>query len=245
LTAYRLIDQPEGAQLVEAMKSVRQLSEVLMARIGTIQSELKEQHANFFSSNSAERSAAIAQLQEALQATVNQSLYKASQRFNTQRTEAIDQFFDRFARERKLLLDDLESRQTEFLELMVEMTETISVSGTLARELTETVNAIDRVVSRFDTDPDSRREQLRMSDVHDAAIETGRATEKMTLLLRQTNELFESESWNRQISLITEPAAELIDRLFWRGFILICLLTFGLALLLLIRHRYTGGRKIK
>jgi hypothetical protein len=58
---------------------------------------------------------------------------------------------------------------------MTELEGTIAVSGALARELTGTVNAIDRVVSRFDADPDSPGEPLRMADVRDAAIETGRS----------------------------------------------------------------------
>jgi len=42
LTAYRLIDQPEGAQLVEAIKSIQQRSEAFTKRIGTIHSDLEK-----------------------------------------------------------------------------------------------------------------------------------------------------------------------------------------------------------
>ena len=55
LTAYRLIDQPEGAQLVEAIKSIQQLSEAFTKRIGTIHSDLEKQQATFFSRISVER----------------------------------------------------------------------------------------------------------------------------------------------------------------------------------------------
>ena len=132
LTAYRLIDQPEGAQLMEAIKSTQQLSQALTERIETIQSDLEAQQAAFFSRVSAERTAAINQLKTALEATVKESLDRATESVNTQRTEAINQLFDRFAHERTLLLDDLGSRQNEFLELMIELSKTISVSGALA-----------------------------------------------------------------------------------------------------------------
>ena len=213
LTAYRLMDQPEGLELVEAIKSVRQLSADLSARVASIQSDLETQQAVFFSRVSAER------------------------------TESIDQLFDRLARERTQLLDDFSARQNELLGVMTELKETITVSGTLANELTETVNAIDRVVSRFDNDPDSKREPLRMTDVRDAAIETGRAADRVTHLLEQAIALLESEAWDQRISMMTDPADEIINRAFWRGVILIGLLVAGMGLLRMVPQRIAGGSK--
>lgn len=237
LTAYRLVDQPEGAQIMEAIVSLKRLSDVLAEQIGKLKDDVDDEQAAFFERIAAERAAAIAQLQEALQATVRESLDLASERVDAQRTQGIEQFFDRFARERELLLDDLAARESDFLELMTEITETISVSGALARDLTETVNAIDRVVARFDTDPDDKGEPLRMTDVRDAAIETGRAADRVTLLLERAVELLESESWDQRFSTLTSPADALVDRLFWRGVILIGLLMIGLALLRLVPQR--------
>ena len=237
LTAYRLIDQPEGAQLMEAIDSARQLSQAFTERIGTIQSDLEAQQAAFFSRVSAERTAAIAQLQAALKTTVKESLDRETEILKTQRTEAINQLFDRFAKERTLFLDDLGSRQNEFFELMTELSETISVSGALARDLTETVNAIDRVVSRFDTDPEKEREPLRMTDVRDAAIETGRAADRVTILLERAIEMLESKSWDQKISSLINPADALFNKVLWRGVILICLLIVGLGLLRLVPQR--------
>jgi hypothetical protein len=237
LTAYRLVDQPEGAQIMDAIASLKRLSDVLAEQIGTLKDDVSDERAAFFDRIAAERAAAIAQLQEALQATVRESLDLANARVDTQRTQGIEQFFDRFARERKLLLDDLAARESEFLGVMTEITETISVSGALARDLTETVNAIDRVVARFDTDPNDRSEPLRMTDVRDAAIETGRAAERVTRLLERAIELLESESWDQRFATLTSPADALVDRLFWRGVILIGLLILGLALLRLVPQR--------
>ncbi|WP_319405520.1 hypothetical protein [uncultured Desulfosarcina sp.] len=245
LTAYRLMDQPEGAQLIEAIKSARQLSEKFSDRLGTIKNDLEEQQAAFFSRVSAERTDAIAQLQAALEKTVKVSLDRATESIHTQRSEAVDQLFDRLAQERTLFLDDLASRQTELLEIMTELSETISVSGTLARELTETVNAIDRVVSRFDTDPESQGEPLRIADVRDAAIETGHAADRVTLLLERAIELLESKSWDQRISVMTDPVEAIVDRMFGRGVILIFLLIAGLGLLRLVPQRNVGRRNAK
>jgi nucleotide-binding universal stress UspA family protein len=243
LTAYRLVDQPEGEQLMAAIQSIQRLSEILSERAGKIQSDLDEQQAAFFTRIAAERAAAIAQLQAALETTVRESLDMANEHVNTQRTEAIDQLFDRFSRERTQLLDDFSARQSELLGVMTELKETIAVSGSLARDLTETVNAIDHVVSRFDRDPGDKSEPLRMTDVRDAAIETGLAADKMTLLLERAIALLESESWDRRISKMTDPADAIINRAFWRGVILIVLLVVGMGLLRMVPQRIAGGPK--
>ena len=241
LTAYRLVDQPEGAQLMDAIKSIQLLSEILSERAESIQSDLDKHQGVFFTRIAAERAAAIAQLQAALETTVRESLDRANEHVNTQRTEAIDQLFDRFSQERTQLLDDFSARQSELLDVMTELKETIAVSGSLAKDLTETVNAIDHVVSRFDRDPGDKSEPLRMTDVRDAAIETGLAADKMTLLLERAIVLLESESWDRRISKMTDPADAIINRAFWRGVLLIGLLIVGLGLLRMVPQRITAG----
>jgi hypothetical protein len=213
LTAYRLMDQPEGAQLVDAIDATQRLSEVLSAHIETLQSDLDSQQAALF------------------------------ERISTERTAAVNQLFDRLDQERNQLLDDISSRQGELLDIMSELQKTIIVSGTLAKDLTGTVNAIDHVVSRFDRDPEDKSEPLRMTDVRDAAVETGKAAEKVTLLLERTNELLESKSWSQGMVSLTSPADTILDRMFWRGVILICLLVVGLGLLRLVPQRISGERR--
>jgi hypothetical protein len=94
---------------------------------------------------------------------------------------------------------------------MTELKETIAVSGTLARDLTETVNAIDHVVSRFDRDPGDKSEPLRMTDVRDAAIETGHAAEKVTLLLERPSPSSSPNPGIERISKMTDPADAIIN----------------------------------
>jgi hypothetical protein len=245
LTAYRLMDQPEGAQLIDAVAPLRQLSEALTERIGTLPKDLDAQQGAFFERMAGERAAAIAQLQTALQATVKESVELANARVNTQRTEAIDQLFDRLARERGQLLDDFAARQDQLLGVMTELKQTITVSGNLARNLTDTVNAIDHVVGRFDRAPDSKREPLRMTDVRDAAIATGHAAEKVTLLLERLIALLESGSWDSRIANLTHPTDAIIDDVFWRGVILIGLLILGLGLLRMVPQHIAGKRRVK
>lgn len=245
LTAYRLIDQPEGAQVIEAINSLQHLSKALTKSVQTFQSDLENQQAAFFTKISKERKAAIDQFQTALTANVKQALEGATESISDQRTQAIDQLFNRLAQERRLFFDDLASREQEMLGLMSELKETISVSGTLAKELTGTVNAIDRVVSRFDTEPGNAREPLRMADVRDAAIETGRAAERMTLTLEQAVKLIEHNAWDKRIRIVTDPAEAIVDRIFWRSVVLVVLLIVGFGLLRLLPRRYVGQHQQK
>jgi len=84
-----------------------------------------------------------------------------------------------------------------------------------------------------------------MTDVRDAAIETGHAADRTTQLLERTIELVESKSWDQRISFMTNPAEAIVDRTFWRGAILICLLLVGLGLLRLVPQRNTDRRNAK
>ena len=215
LTAYRLAGQTEGVQIFGAVQSIKRLSEALAERVGTLQDDLEKQQAAFFSNLSAERAAAI------------------------------DHLFQRFAQERKMLLDDLATRKSEILDLMDELNKTISVSGTLANELTGTVNAIDTVVGRFVLDPQDKGEPLRMTDVRDAAIETGRAAVHVTHLLEQVLQVLESKSWDQKISGLREPVDAIVDRIFWRGVILVSFLIVGLGLLRLVPHFFKCSEKEK
>lgn len=245
LTAYRLLDQPEGLQLMEAIKSLQKLGATLTKRIGALESDLEKQQAAFFARVSAERTAAIAQAQAALETTVEQSIDRAAKSINAERVELINQLFDRFAAERTLLLDDIGARKNELLGIMSELHATISASGTLAKEVTLTVNAVDQMLSRFDIDSQDKGEPFRLADARDAARKTGRAAEQMTRLLDRFDELVESKSLDHRLLSMIDPVETVIDRLFWRGVILICLLMGGLALLRLAPRRKTVGGSTK
>ena len=79
LTFYRLLDQPEGIRLMEAIGSIQRLSESLTGRIATIQGNLEKQQTAFFSKISKERAAMIEQLHKALKATAEESIDHAAE----------------------------------------------------------------------------------------------------------------------------------------------------------------------
>jgi hypothetical protein len=244
LTAYRLIDQPEVSQLIETSKSAQRLGDALTKRIETIESDLKEQQRQLFAQLSAERTAAIVQLQTALEATTRKSIEHAGESFGAQRKQAINHLFDAFAKERTQFLDDISSRQSELSGIMKELRNTLDVSGTTAKEVTGTAQALDRVTSRIQSFRNGQQEPFRMTDFRDAAVETGNAAGRVTQLLDRATVLLESKGLERAVESMSNPADELIDRAFWRGFILICLLIAGIGLLRFVPQRIVDKRDV-
>lgn len=230
LTAYRLFDQPESAELLKAIQSARQLSDTLNDRIDTIQQDLQEQRAEFFSQVTEERTAAINHLQQALEAAVQVSLEHATEKINTERNAAIDQLFARFGDERKLLLNDLVSRQEELSLILTEVNTTIAGSKDLAAELTKAAEALDRAMKHFDSDPNDD-EPFRLSDLREAMTATGRSAELVTAMLERSVQLVESKAVERHIDRLSDPLERVIDHAFWRGLVLVGILLTGLALL--------------
>ena len=200
LTAYRLIDQPEGAQIIEAVESIQVLSENISKKLKTIDEDIRGQQEIFFANLTAERD------------------------------ETINHFFTRLTGAERQFLDDIAARQKDLLEVMTELHKTISGTSVLARELTETVNAIDRVVGRFDTDPNLDQEPLKMTDIRDVATETGIAADKITKMLDRSLELIESEYLDQKALILTQPMNAVVNRAFWLGVILVFLLITGLYL---------------
>ena len=206
-TTYRLFQQPEAREFLRTLDAVQEVSETFDQRIAAVRGEVRAELEGFFASVRAERAAAL------------------------------EQFFDGVADQRTALLDDLEVRQGEFVSVMKELRDTIAASKNLTSDLTVTVETIDRVVARFQSDPNLTREPLRMEDVRDAAIETGKAAQEMTRVLQLTNELLESQAFRNRVDDLVNPAGRFIDRSFWRGAALVGLLVVGLGLIRLIPQR--------
>jgi len=229
LTLYRMADQPESRQLVDTLKSVDSLAQSLSARLDSLQADIRDRQSMFFEQVSSERKAAIEQSRDALQQTAREAIKDASDRISTERHNAIDELFQSVSKERTRLLDDIEARQGELRGVMVELRDTIGSSGALAKELTKTIDSIDRIVARFDAESNPRPDALHLSDVRDAAAEAKLAAEQVTRLLELTNELVASDAWEKRVANMAAPANAVIDRAFWRGLVLIVVLVGGLA----------------
>lgn len=224
LTAYRIADQPEAAMLRDAVASLQDLIASVGDRLRTLNADLSSQQAELFSRLRAERIEALEDLAE---------------RASVIRQTAIADAFDRLAGERKALLDDLEGRQKQFGPIMKELRGTIRASGDLARDMTGTAEALDRVVAHFDPAPGDHRQPIDIKDVTAAAAEASRAAERLTVLLDRTNEILGSPYWETKIENLDKATKGIVDHVFWRAVWLVLVLIAGLALLRLLPRRTT------
>lgn len=218
LTAYRILDKPEVRQLVEASSSAQQLSETLGKRLAAIDNDLKAQKEHVFKLIATERSAAIDQLKKSLDAS-------------------LDKAFQKFSAERKELLKNLAEREKEAIVVMGDLRQTLAVSETTAKEVAATTREMEKLLGRYQSIQNNSKERIRLEDIRESAIETGRTAEKLTLLLAQVNSVLDSKSLDRTINAMNNPIDRLIDRAFWRIVALICLLIFGLGILRLLPKR--------
>ena len=158
-------------------------------------------------------------------------------RLGNERALTLEALFDGLAAERTALFDELEQRQKDVLPIMLGLLDIIRASDDLTTDLTGTLEALDRIVARFDRDPDDTREPLKISELTEAAAETAVAAEKLTLLLERATVALDSPNWDARLDRMDRLADETVDRAFWRLLILIGAIFAGLALLRLVPTR--------
>ncbi|MDK9718550.1 MAG: hypothetical protein OEL57_11695 [Trichlorobacter sp.] len=234
LTAYRVFDQPEFKRLIEASKSAQELSDTLSRRIATMETDLKRQQDYLFGKLAAERREAVKQVKTELDASISSTIQQADQKIQAERTRAINHFFQMFGQERKKLLDDLTTREKQAGALMGDLRKTLELSDTTVKDVAATTKEIDKLLSRYQEIQRNVAHPLKLDDVRGAAVEAGKTAEKTTQLLEKLTILLESKSFERAVTTLHDPIDRAVDRLFWRGVVLICLLIGGLGLLRLL-----------
>jgi hypothetical protein len=171
-----------------------------------------------------------------------QTIESLSEAVATERELLITTTFDRFAEERSAFLDDLETRSETLQGILVELQGAITVSTELATSLQGTVEAVDRVVSRFD--PEERRsEPLDIEQLQKAAIAAGEAAERITVTLERADALLQRADTATPGSEVTSLVDGVVDRAFWRALILVVVLIVGLALLRLVPRKGSARRE--
>ncbi len=224
LTAYRLADQPEVRKIVAGFDAIGQLSDTVAHQIDTLPEDLRRERELLFRKVQAERNEAIRQAAASLQSAAGAT---------------VDLTFDRLADERTALFDDLEARQGQLASVFDQMRQTIEASTRLADELTQTVDAVDRVVARFDYAPGDTTEPLDVKDIRDAAVEAANAAERLTTLLDRTHETLLSDEFAQRFGDVQRMTGGLVDRAFYRALILVAVMLAGLAVLRRIPQRPT------
>ena len=147
---------------------------------------------------------------------------------------ATDNAFEHLREQTSMVFAEFDNREESLMGTVKELHETIEASTRLSSEVTKTAEAFDRVLMRFQEIPDSDREPILITDIRDAAIESANAAEQMTQLLVQTNALLESRNFEDLISRADMTTTALVDKLFWRGLLLVVIFLAGLLLVRLV-----------
>ncbi len=212
LTVYRMLDKPEIRQLVEASRSAKELTDTLAKRIAAIDTDLEKQREQLFKQLADERTAAIDQ-------------------FGKSMDDTVDKGFQRLAKERKELLHNLAVQEKEAVVVMGDMRKTLAASDSTAKEIAAATREADKLLARFQTILKESKDPATVEDYRQTVIETGTSAEKLTHMLERLNAVLDSPSLDRTIAAMNTPIDRLVDRLFWRIALLICLLIGGFALL--------------
>jgi len=169
---------------------------------------------------------ALSSLQQLSDSTVNEA--------ESALNRVTDNAFDRFRKESSAVFSEFDTRQESLINTVRELHSAIEASTVLSQEVTRTAKEFDQVLMRFQSIPDSDRKPILITDIRDAARESADAAEQLTLLLKQTNDLIESNHFNNAITDINEVADSWADKFFWRGLLLIAILLIGLLLIKLV-----------
>lgn len=237
LSLYRIAEQPEMRTALQTLESLRKLGDSLATQVDSLDRDLSRQQERLFDRVTTERTATINQAKTAMTEVLQASLEDLEKRIATARDATVTLAFDRLAKERKELLADLESKEGQLHTLGAELRTTIDSSAGLAHQLTGTMQAIDRIVARFDREPGTGGKPLEIKDIRDAASEAAKAAEKLTALLEKTSQLADSPVWQEHITRMEHLSSGAIDRAFWRGLLLVAALVAGFAMIRLIPAR--------
>lgn len=229
MTTYYMASQPEVEALLADSRSFADAAQRAAGTFASLPAVLAEEREALAEAFGRERREAIEHAGEALREEWIDAVDYAMGQVRVEREATIDHVAREFASQSVALLDQVEARTQTLGAVLVELQATLDASNTLAISLTGTVDAIDRVVARFDRDPSSTREPLDMKDVRDAAIETATAAREMTALLERTDATLGSREWAARIDELTHATDRATDRLFWRGLWLVLILLAGLA----------------
>ncbi len=228
LTTYRAVDQPEIAELREQIEAFREYAERSTRQFEAVPELVRETVAEVEAATARQRAEALDHLAETVE---------------RERTALIRETFDRFAEERASFFAELDENAGTLQGILGELQATIRVSSDLANNLTGTVNAIDRVVNRFDPAAQDR-EPLEMMEVRDAAVAAGEAAERLTVALVRADELLERAEVSKSLADFDELTSGLVASVFWRAVVIVGLLVAGLAGLRFVpqRTKQVGSR---
>lgn len=150
---------------------------------------------------------------------------------DTQRKEAIDQFFAGVTGQREAMLAELDAREGKLRDLMGQTRQTLDAGAQMSVALKGAIQALDAFVHYVSPPPDPKAppappgKPFNPLDYGTAASQVGGMAKDLTALLSTVDKTAP------QLGVIGQRTAEdlkgVVDRAFWRGLVLILILLVG------------------
>jgi hypothetical protein len=159
-----------------------------------------------------------------------------------EREQAINQFMDGLTDQREALKEDLAAEEERLQGALAEMKRTIDAGTELSSSLQTTVALLDGFVARFEKDPDAPAgEPFDINDYRQTAIELAEAARQLDELVASVDQLLvtaqpgeDEASYVTAVERLETSGAQLIDRAFQRGLVIVAVLVAGAVVVVLI-----------
>lgn len=209
-----LMQSPEVADVMKtartASEAADQLADVAAKLPEQITREREELLHSFFAELSKERSATIAQINDAL------------------------------SLQRQSALKDLEGAQGQFQSTLKDFRDTAAGANTLAEKLTATIEAADKLASRFAPVGGSPAQPPKdgdsIEDIKQAIEKTATAADRLTQLTKSIDQLLASPALNSKsgslqnvVNEVQLSGRELVNYAFWRLLIVVLVAPFAVV----------------
>jgi len=193
-----------------------------------------------------EREAGLERIDRLVEERGREAIDRAFEKLEPEREAAIDQAFDRLAGEREAMMATLREEDERLKGTLGELRATIEAGEALSASLTELAGITNEMTARMGLG--ERDAETPKPEDWRALIEEGRAlTTELRELIGDVEHLGASKAWEDRLAEVDErlatvelSGARLVDRMFWRGLILIGVLLAGLGVLSFVRR---GGAR--
>lgn len=210
LTSYRIAVQPEVSQLLDSLTMVDKLGKDLITRWDALPDEIAKQREALFKEITAQRQQVIKDLEGSARKLVDESIDKATT-------------------ETRALLKDLAEQENKLSPLLKEVNQTVASAKDLAVELKQTSQMVDKILSRFEGQ-DAEGKRITLQGLQQTVTQATTMAVELRATLEKLDETVEASVWDEKIARLEAVSESLVNRIFWRGLLLILIFLAGFAL---------------
>ncbi len=210
LTAYRIAAQPEFAELFDSIAKVDKLGKDLITRWDALPDEVTKQREAFFKDVALQREKSLEEFEQITRRLIDDSIDKAT-------------------KETRTLLQELADQEQKLSPLLKEVNQTVASANGLAIELRQTSQMVDKILSRFDGQ-DAEGKRITLQGLQQTVTQATTMAVELRAMLEKMDETVEASVWDEKIARLEAVSESLVDRIFWRGLLLILIFLVGIGM---------------